>query len=72
MGKLSTSMGAVRFHSPGRTTHCTNDTCSSTKPYRAALDLIFDDYFSRDEPGIFAPLRDALLTHGDYYMHRRT
>ena len=36
---------------------------------RAALDLIFSDYFSRNEPGIFAPLRDALLTHGDYYMH---
>jgi starch phosphorylase len=36
---------------------------------RAALDLIFSDYFSRDEPGVFAPLRDVLLTHGDYYMH---
>ena len=22
-----------------------------------------------DEPGIFAPLRETLLTHGDYYMH---
>ena len=36
---------------------------------RAALDLIFSDHFSRGEPGIFAPLRDALLTRGDYYMH---
>jgi len=36
---------------------------------RAALDLIFSDHFSRNEPGVFAPLRDALLTHGDYYMH---
>ena len=36
---------------------------------RAALDLIFSDYFSRNEPGIFAPLRDTLLTNGDYYMH---
>jgi starch phosphorylase len=36
---------------------------------RAALDLIFSDYFNRHEPGVFAPLRDALLTHGDYYMH---
>jgi len=36
---------------------------------RAALDLIFSDHFSQNEPGIFAPLRDALLTHGDYYMH---
>ena len=36
---------------------------------RAALDLIFTDHFSRHEPGVFAPLREALLTHGDYYMH---
>jgi len=36
---------------------------------RAALDLIFSDHFSPDEPGIFAPLRDTLLTHGDHYMH---
>jgi len=36
---------------------------------RAALDLIFSDNFSRNEPGVFAPLREALLTHGDYYMH---
>jgi glycogen phosphorylase len=36
---------------------------------RAALDLIFSDHFSRNEPGVFAPLRDALLTHGDHYMH---
>jgi starch phosphorylase len=36
---------------------------------RAALDLIFSDHFSPNEPGVFEPLRDALLTHGDYYMH---
>ena len=36
---------------------------------RAALDLISSDYFSRYEPGIFALIRDALLTHGDHYMH---
>jgi glycogen phosphorylase len=36
---------------------------------RAALDLIFSDHFSRNEPGVFAPLRDMLLTRGDYYMH---
>jgi starch phosphorylase len=36
---------------------------------RKALDLIFSDHFSRNEPGIFAPIRDTLLTHGDYYMH---
>jgi starch phosphorylase len=36
---------------------------------RAALDLLFSDHFSGGEPGIFAPLRDTLLTHGDHYMH---
>ena len=36
---------------------------------RAALDLIFSDYFSKNEPGVFAPLRETLLTGGDYYMH---
>jgi len=36
---------------------------------RAALDLIFSDHFSRNEPGAFEPLRETLLTHGDFYMH---
>jgi starch phosphorylase len=36
---------------------------------RAALDLIFSEHFNRHEPGIFQPIRDALLTHGDHYMH---
>jgi starch phosphorylase len=36
---------------------------------RAALDLMFSGHFSRGEPGLFAPLRDALLTQGDHYMH---
>jgi starch phosphorylase len=36
---------------------------------RRALDLISSNYFSRDEPGVFGPIIDALLTHGDFYMH---
>jgi glycogen phosphorylase len=36
---------------------------------RAALDLICSDHFSPDERGVFEPLRDTLLEHGDYYMH---
>lgn len=36
---------------------------------RAALDLIFSEFFNRNEPGAFGPLRDALLTRGDYYRH---
>lgn len=35
----------------------------------AAFDLICSGHFSRSEPGVFAPLRDELLTHGDHYMH---
>lgn len=36
---------------------------------RAAIDLIAADYFSPNERGIFAPLRQTLLDNGDYYMH---
>jgi starch phosphorylase len=36
---------------------------------RAALDMISSNYFSRYEPGIFAPIHDALLASGDHYMH---
>ncbi len=36
---------------------------------RAALDLIRADHFSRYEPGVFTPLLDTLLTHGDHYLH---
>jgi starch phosphorylase len=36
---------------------------------RAALDLIFSGHFSRYEPDLVEPLRAALLTGGDHYMH---
>jgi starch phosphorylase len=36
---------------------------------REALDLIFSDHFSANEKGVFEPLRAALLTNGDRYMH---
>lgn len=36
---------------------------------REALDLIVSDHFSEGESGVFAPLRDMLLTQGDHYMH---
>ena len=36
---------------------------------RAALDIISSGHFSRNEPGVFTPLIDALLTRGDQYMH---
>jgi starch phosphorylase len=36
---------------------------------REALDLIFSEYFSRNEPAAFAPIHNSLLTLGDHYMH---
>jgi starch phosphorylase len=36
---------------------------------RTALDRIFSNRFSENEPGAFEPLRKALLTAGDHYMH---
>jgi len=36
---------------------------------RAALDLISSNHFSRYEPGIFDPIRQALLDDGDHYRH---
>jgi starch phosphorylase len=34
-----------------------------------ALDLIASSHFSRNEPGVFTPLVDALLRQGDHYRH---
>src|SRR5262249_22287553 len=34
-----------------------------------ALDLIRSGAFDRGEPGVFGPILDALLAHGDHYMH---
>jgi starch phosphorylase len=34
-----------------------------------ALDLIRSGAFDRGEPGVFAPIMDSLLAHGDHYMH---
>lgn len=36
---------------------------------RAALDLIIQNHFNPGEPSVFQPIVDALLTHGDRYMH---
>jgi starch phosphorylase len=36
---------------------------------RAVLDLLVSDRLSGGEHGLFAPIRDALLMHGDHYMH---
>jgi starch phosphorylase len=31
--------------------------------------MIFSDHFSRNEPGLCEPLREVLLTKGDFYLH---
>ena len=36
---------------------------------KEALDLIAANHFSPTEPGIFSPIVDTLLVHGDHYMH---
>jgi starch phosphorylase len=36
---------------------------------RAAIETSFSDPLSFGDPNVFAALRDALLTHGDRYMH---
>jgi starch phosphorylase len=36
---------------------------------RASLDLISSGHFNPNEPEIFAPILQTLLTNGDYYMH---
>jgi starch phosphorylase len=36
---------------------------------REALNLIFSDYFNRNDPGLFNPIREVLLAKGDHYMH---
>jgi glycogen phosphorylase len=76
--EMAEEAGEENFFLFGLTANQVADSRSWYKPQwhydnepetRAALDLIFSDHFSRNEPGVFAPLRDALLTHGDYYMH---
>ncbi len=36
---------------------------------RQALDLVKSGHFNKDEPGVFDPIMDSLLTGGDRYMH---
>ncbi|MHC4506761.1 MAG: glycogen/starch/alpha-glucan phosphorylase, partial [Planctomycetota bacterium] len=36
---------------------------------REALDLVFSGHFDGGESGIFEPIKEALLEHGDRYMH---
>jgi starch phosphorylase len=39
------------------------------KEIKEALDMIFNDYFSFSEPGIFEPIKQMIMKDGDKYMH---
>ena len=76
--EMAEEAGEENFFLFGLSAQQVADSCSWYNPHwhydnepetRAALDLISADYFSCYEPGVFIPLRDALLTHGDHYMH---
>jgi starch phosphorylase len=76
--EMAEEAGEENFFLFGRTAQQVANSASWYNPHwhydnepetRAALDLISSDYFSRYEQGIFAPIHDALLAHGDHYMH---
>jgi glycogen phosphorylase len=76
--EMAHEAGEENFFLFGLTAEQVADSRSWYSPYwhyhndletRAALDRISSNYFSRYEPGIFTPIEDALLAHGDHYMH---
>jgi glycogen phosphorylase len=76
--EMAQAAGEENFFLFGLTAQQVNDLRGHYDPHeyyqrdpetRRALDLISSDHFSRDEPGIFRPIRETLLEHGDYYMH---
>jgi glycogen phosphorylase len=76
--EMAEEAGDENFFLFGLTAQQVADSAGWYNPYwhyenepetRVALDLIFSDHFSRNEPGVFNELRDTLLTHGDHYMH---
>jgi len=75
--EMAAEAGEENFFLFGLTAQQVADSCGKYNPHwhyerepetREALDLIFSDYFSRNEPGVFEPLRDTLLIH-DHYLH---
>jgi glycogen phosphorylase len=76
--EMAEEAGEENFFLFGMTAQQVEDSTGSYDPRshyahepetREALDLIFSDHFSRHEPGIFEPVRNALLNAGDHYRH---
>ena len=66
--QVSTTIGPTRANSPGLDQVITRYGCGAVQ-FTGTDDALLSDYFNRNEPNIFAPLRGALPTNGDYYMH---
>jgi glycogen phosphorylase len=76
--EMAEEAGEENFFLFGLTAQQVADSASWYSPHwhyandpetRTTLEMISSDYFSRNEPGTFAPIYDALLAHGDHYMH---
>ncbi|MGH8290713.1 MAG: glycogen/starch/alpha-glucan phosphorylase [Steroidobacteraceae bacterium] len=76
--EMAEEAGAENFFLFGLTAQQVADSCGWYDPNwhyahepetREALDLIASDYFSRNEPGVFDPIRDTLLKDGDRFRH---
>ena len=76
--EMASEAGEENFFLFGLTAQQVEDSAGWYNPHwhydheaetRAALDLIFSNHFNRDEPGVFDPVRQALLDGGDHYRH---
>jgi starch phosphorylase len=76
--EMAQEAGEENFYLFGLTAQQVEDSAGWYDPHwhythdaetRAAIDLISSNHFSRDEPGIFEPIRQALLDNGDHYRH---
>jgi starch phosphorylase len=76
--EMAREAGEENFFLFGLTAQQVEDSAGSYDPHwhyahdpetRAAIDLISSNHFSRNEPGIFEPIRQSLLDYGDHYRH---
>jgi glycogen phosphorylase len=76
--EMAEAAGEENFFLFGLTAQQVSDSAGYYNPWwhyeheaetRAALELILSGHFNVNEPGIFAPIRHALLDSGDPYRH---